>query len=310
MNLTFLKAKAKVKGIFSPPDMPYTPLIEDGNSAPYFGTYEGQRYGQWDTNSCWDFSAAELVETRLHMLRDMNLIPADTLKWLNDNGYTDSDGDFYVSRRWIAILSGVKSNGNNQLNFWKIARISGIIPNSMLPYSVADASKWITRQQFDNDYFNPSVITPAMRAMGQEFLKRFSIGAVNIGNDSNTLLTYLKEGSLQVGHPVPQDGTWNRQFVDTPPGRIIADHATELYNFDSTQQYPYFDYDSYNPHLKQLAKDYPLLFVTRVRIWPLQLPSPAPINPKPVFSLWMRMWFNFTAWIQGQPMPFPDTPVG
>lgn len=309
MNLNWLKVKGKVKGIFQ--SIPYTPLLPDGDSSPYFGSYEGQRYGAWDTDDCWDFSACEIAETRLEILWKLNLIPQDDKDWLTQKGYIDSTGDFYISRRWVAILSGVKDSGNEPISFWHIASSAGIIPNSMLPYDPKEAQKWITKDQFDNDYFNPQVITKDMELLGQEFARRFKIQAENLPggylNDiSVTLQTYLKEGSLQIGHPVPQDGSWNQTDINYPVGRTVADHATELYKFDQVQQYPFYIYDSYEPHLKQLSSNYYIPLITRVVITPV---SPAQVIPTKV-SAWQMFWYNVSAWLQSKPLPYPSVPVG
>lgn len=312
MNLTYLKWKGTLKGIFSP-SIPYTPLLQDGNSKPFFGNnYEGQRYGQWDTATCWWYGFIDLIETRLTMLRSMNLIPQDTLDWLNKNGYVDSDGDFYLSRRWGGIISGVKDGGNDEFNASVIASVSGLIPHSMLPYDPANAYKDATRTQFNADYFNPNVITPAMKQMGLDFLKRFSIQAERlkggyIGDISSTLVTYLKEGSLQIGLPVPQNGTWNESNVDYPVGRTIADHSVELYNFDTTQLYPFEIYDSYMPNLKNLSRNYYIPIITRVAVTPLSVNQPVPL---PTLNSWMKIWFNIKAFLTGAPLPFPDTVIG
>lgn len=308
MNLPLIKVKAKVRGLFSG-SIPYNPLIENGDSSPYFGTFETQRIGRYETSCCWDFSACEVLETRLGILLKLGLIPKETLDWLQKSGYIDSNGDFYISRRWVAILSGVKDSGNDPIHFWEIASVAGVIPNSMLPYDHTIASKWISQNQFNNDYFNPQVITIEMELMGKEFVKRFKILAENIwgGNFDRIqvmIQTYLKEGSLQISHPVPHDGSWNQQFVNNPVGNQHADHATELYKFDPTQKYPFYDYDSYEPHLKQLAKDYFITLITRVSIL-----------PKPTFSTvqittWQKFWANAFAWLKGLVLPYPEVQIG
>ena len=249
MNLRWLKTKASIKGLFQDP-IPYMPLIQSGDSSPYFGTYEGQKYGPWDTDTCWNFAFTEIMETRLTMLRAMNLIPQDTLAWLQTNGYIDTDGDFYLSRRWEGILSGVKDAGNAQAQAYIIASQAGLIPNSMLPYSASQAYTDATKTQFNADYFNTSVITPAMRALGQEFLRRFTIMGEELAPTLVNMVTYLHEGSMQIGTPAQAPG-WNSTSVDRPIGDNNADHSTELYKVDFSLPYPYFDYDSYEPHLKQ-----------------------------------------------------------
>lgn len=311
MNLPWLKLKGIVKGIWNG-SAPYRPLLEDGDSSPYFGTYAPQRFGGYETSTCWDVSGCNVAETKLQILWKLNLIPQDTKDWCIANRYCDENGLFDLSEMWVAILSGAKNNGNNQLNFWKIVSVSGLIPHSMLSYSDADAWKNNSMASFVNDYFNVNRITSEMIAMGKEFLKRFSIQAENVQggfmNDiATTLQTYLKEGSMQIGHPVPQDGSWNKQFVDYPVGRLQADHATEIYKFDRSQAYPFFDYDSYRPERKQLSANYFIPFLTRVTITPLQVSTPTTL---PQFNFWMKFWFAVKAYLNKQPNPFPDVQVG
>jgi hypothetical protein len=312
MNLTYLRIKGKVKGLFQSP-IPYTPLLEDGDSSKYFGTYSGQRYGTFDTDCCWDFSGVNVAETRLMIYWKLNLIPQDTKDWLIANKYCDINGEPDLSDRWVAILSGVKDNGNYQMNFWNIASQVGLIPSSMLDYDASQAFKYTNKSDFNNDYFNPAVITPEMRAMGKEFLKRFTIQAEMIKggyfNDINVeLQSYLKEGSMQIGIPVPQDGSWNRVNVTYPVGRTQADHAVELFKFDTTSHNPFGIFDTYNPNPKNLSLDYYIPYITRISIKPIPVTIPVTL---PTFQpTWMSFWMNAIAWLQGKPLPFPSTPLG
>jgi hypothetical protein len=263
--------------------MEYLPILPSGDSSPYFGTYEGQHLGNYDLSTCWDFSACELAETRLEMLWQLHLMSQDDFNWLNQNGYIDETGDFYLSRRWVAILSGVTDHGNQSINFWEIAKTSGLIPNSLLPYDHSKASQFLTDDAFDNDYFNPNVITQDMIRLGLEFIKRFNIDAeIVIGGFMNDLVPnlpkFLKEGSVHFSIPVPHDGSWNQQFVNYPVGNVNTDHAVECYKFDPTQPYPFYIYDSYEPHLKQLSANYLVPRYNRVHIIPVNPPKP-PITP-------------------------------
>lgn len=315
MNLGYLQFKTIVKGILLKKEIPYTPILEDGDSTPYFGAYEGQKYGKYDTSCCWDFSATEIIETRLAILEKKGMIPKEHLDWLIENGYKDKDGDYYLSRRWVAILAGVKDNGNYQQNFWDIVGNNvnaGMIPNWMLPYSAEDAFDEYDQNDFNNEYFDQNKITQAMEEMGREFAKRFKIMAEPIGKDwtSKTvteIMTYLKEGSIQIGIPVPQDGSWNQKLINFPKGRIRADHAVELAKFDpiENRKYPYYIYDSYKPSLKQLSSDYYIPIATRIVILPIQLAKP--IDNK---SYFYKFWLNVKTWLSNKPLPYPAIPIG
>lgn len=304
-----------IKGIFNSPIL-YTLIVPSGDSSPYFGTYEGQKFGFYDTDCCWDFSSTEVAETRLTTLRDLGMISSNDMLWLTQNGYVDSDGDFYLSRRWVAILAGTTDNGNYQQNFWDLAKTVGFIPNSLLPYNQVEAYQWLNKTQFNNDYFNQSVITPQMRALGAEFAKRFSIQAVTtnggyLGDLIPSLPRMLKGGSIVIGIPVPQNGTWNQVNVNQPPGNTTPQHAVEMYKFDPTQPYPFFIYDSYEPHLKNLSQNYYIPLITQVSILPVA-PVSIPVTPQPAVSAsyWTQFWANIVAWLKGQALPFPSVPIG
>jgi hypothetical protein len=177
----------------------------------------------------------------------------------------------------------------------------------MLPYEPNQAYTDYTRTQFVADYFNPGVITPAMRDLGQEFLKRFTISGQPLTPNTTNIMTYLTEGSLQIGVPAVAPG-WNSVNVSRPVGDNNADHSVELYKYDpSGAAFPYYIYDSYEPHLKQLSKDYPIVLLNRVYIWPIAVTQAVPL---PQFSPWMKFWFAVKALLSGQPNPFPDVQVG
>lgn len=288
----------KLKGVFSAfiPKIKYEIRNELGDWSPYFGNYVGQRYGNYDTSTCWNFAGIEICETQLEYLWKTNQFSEETKQWFKDNGYIDSDGDFYLSRRWAAIISGVKDNGNDQDDFWDIIEKIGLIPFSMLPYSTEDAADELTQDDFNNEYFDPNVITPKMEALGKEFLKRVMIQHEEVGKrfqrkDIKQIEAELKQSPLQLGHPVPQDGSWNQQFVKWN-GRTIADHSTELYKYTELNDWPYFDYDSYEPHLKRLSADYYIPMITKGVL--TAIPFVAPVVSQ--VSIWSLVWIAVQAY--------------
>jgi hypothetical protein len=145
-----------------------------------------------------------------------------------------------------------------------------------------------------------------MRALGQEFLRRFTILGESVDPTLTSIMTYLHEGSLQIGVPA-LDFSWNQTNVPTPVGYTQANHSVELYKVDFTQDFPYYIYDSYSPKLKQLAKDYPIALMVRLYIWPKVVTQSVSL---PQFSPFMMFWFNVYNWVIGKPQPFPSTPIG
>ncbi len=259
IRLKVQRKLAKVRGVFSSP-IPYEVRVPSGDSSPFFGNYYGQKYGPWDTDTCWDFGLCDNIETQLEIERSLGRFTQDDLTWFKANEYIDSDGDFNLSRRFIAILSGVRDKGNDPAIAWKLAEQYGMIPFSMLSFAIQDINGIDDRQGFVDKYFDVKSITPAMEAMGKEFLKRVSIQSEELGTrwttrTSQMVTDALKQAPVQIGIPVPQDGSWNQIQVKWN-GRKIVDHSVDLYRYFSDSAYPYYIYDSYEPHLKELSSDY------------------------------------------------------
>lgn len=280
--------------------IPYEIRNPIGDWSPYFGTYESQKFGHYDTNCCWDFAGAETAEDQLEFLWKSGLFSSDTMRWFKEHKYIDDDGDFHLSRRWIAILAGTKEQGNDQMNFWDLASKTGLIPDAMLPYSITEAQKYITAGAFYNDYFNPRIITREMEDMGLEFLRRVKIQYKEVGRrwsrrDPTEIMAELKQSPLQIGVPVPQDGSWNVNKV-TCLNRELADHSVELYKYDiqADPDFPYFIYDQYEPHLKQLRKDYYIPIITKVVLTAI----PVWISTPKEKTVWGKIWEAVDAWFE------------
>src|ERR1039458_8635511 len=103
----------KVKGIFNSP-IPYEVRVPTGNWSSLFGHYENQKWGMWDSNSCWCLSAVNCIEDQLEWLWKNGMFSPEAKNFFTVNGYIDSDGDFSISERFYEIISGVKDAGNSQ----------------------------------------------------------------------------------------------------------------------------------------------------------------------------------------------------
>lgn len=271
--------KIRIKGLFASP-IPYEIRNEKGDWSPYFGQYEGQKHDDLDSNCCWAYSGNEVLEDSLEFLMNTSRMAQEDIKWFRDNGYIDEDGDFYLSRRFIPILSGVKRNGNDPENFWKLTLKYGAIPSAKLPFTN------------NIDYFDTAFITEEMYTLGEEFLKHIKIGYEELGSrwtvrTPDDIKWALKQGELVIGLAVPHDGSWNQEKVNFPAEheRNLAEHAVALWKYDEVAdpEYPYFIYDQYQPNLKQLSKDYYLPLITRVVINPINM-----LSPKLSLSTWIQ----------------------
>lgn len=275
-----------VRGVLMTP-IKYEVRVLDGDWTPYFGNYQNQKWGQWDSNSCWALSAINCAEDQCEWLMKNKKFTAEAIKFFSSNGYIDEDGDFSFSERFLEILSGVHDNGNNQMTAWVLMQENGLIPRSMLDYSAERANKFYSKAAFNDDYFNKAEITPAMVELGRQSLKYINISRQWIGNnfktpDINVLRAALKQAPLQIGVPVPVDKyLWNREFVQYD-GRKIADHAVQLYKMNLDDTYGIFD--QYLPNLKRLSKDYFLPLVTQGII------NATPVVVEPPRGFWNVFW--------------------
>ncbi len=275
----------------------YEARVPESDWSPYFGKYENQRWGEWDSDSCWFLSAINCVEDQCGFLRKAGMFSAEDIKFFEDNGYIDSDGDFSFSERFGEILSGARDNGNNQMNAGIIMQEYGLIPRSMLSYTKQEADSFATREAFDADYFNAGAVSDQMRALGQESLKHINISRQWIGRayqtpDITVLKAALKQAPLQIGIPVPDNAAvdWNQAIVQYG-GKKSADHAVELYGMDDKGRYLIFD--QYLPNLKILSEDYYIPFCTQMIVNPV---SPAAVLPVPQDDAKDSIWtaiFNF-----------------
>lgn len=277
MRLNSLKVhkKSALKGLFTPL-IPYEVRNQTGDWSPWFGAWEGQKHGDLDTNCCWCFAGCECVDDQLMFLWKTGTFSPDDIQWFKDKGYIDPDGDFYISRRFIAILSGVRDNGNDEADFWRLFAINGIVPNSSLPFTNNES------------YFDRAAITDDLAILGREFLGRVSVASEELGKrfsirSVDTIKSALLQSPLQIGIPVPQDGTWNQNKIKWN-GDKTPEHSVELYKYDpvADPDFPYFIYDQYVPAKKQLSKDYYIPIITKGII------SPVILSPKLSVSVWVR----------------------
>jgi len=248
-----------VTGMFMSP-IKYEVRVESGNwnyPISYFGHYQNQKWGQWDSNSCWCLSAVNCVEDQLEWLNKQGMFTTEAMEFFIKYGYIDADGDFSLSERFIEVLGGYKSAGANQMEAWKFFQMYGMIPRDMLTYTVEQSNKFADRKSFDADYFNPLVVTREMRLLGQQFLKHVNIARQWIGTnwetpDIQVLQAALKQAPVQIGIPVPN--YWNQTLIIWDGTTSRADHAVQLYGIDAQGRYLIFD--QYKPNLKTLSANY------------------------------------------------------
>lgn len=285
----------KVRGVLMTP-IQYEVRVSDGDWSPYFGNYQNQKWGEWDSNSCWCLSAINCAEDQLEWLHKNGKLSEEAVKFFTDNGYIDSDGDFSCSERFLEILSGVHDNGNSQMQAWVLMQKYGLIPRDKLTYSKEQAQRWFTKFLFNQDYFNPKAITPEMIELGRQSLNYINISRQWIGTmwktpDMNILRAALKQAPLQIGIPIPANvQLWNSEYVQYD-NKKTADHAIQLYKINDNDSLAIFD--QYLPNLKTLSKGYYIPLVTQGII------MATPVVVAPPTSFWDRFYTALFNWYNG-----------
>lgn len=160
-------------------------------------------------------------------------------EWLHDNGYV-SKGRVTFSDRFVAINSGTTRNGNSFKAPLEAIRKHGLIPKGMLP---ADS-----KMTFD-DYHNPDDITPAMRQLGAEFTRRFTINYERVS--AVHFAEALKDDMVicsGYAWPVPVNGTYPR--IELPANHCFMLFKPQFYAFDNYTDRVDGDF------IKRLAQDF------------------------------------------------------
>jgi hypothetical protein len=291
------KVWGKVKGIFVFP-IQYEVRVADGNWTSLISTdYEPQKWGQSDSDCCWCLSSCNSVEMQLNLLKNNNMFSPEALNFFQSNGYYDSNGMFALSERYLEILSGATDTGGAATEAATLMQVHGLIPRSVLGYSVAQAQKWVNQSQFDADYFNPSAVTPAMQAIGAQFLTFVNIAYQRIGTEWTTpptdvLSAALCQAPVNYGIPV-NDMEWNQVNVPAVAQGDLA-HEVTGYQQPNTAGYPILD--QYNPWFKVLMNGYFLGSCIQIIVTAIQ---PAAINPVPQNHKQDSIWTIIMNWLNG-----------
>jgi len=185
----------------------------------------------FDTKACATFSFHNVIETWLRWAIANGKLNAAQLDFLKTRGYMDASGNVNFSDKFIAILSGTTQNGNTLQRVCETGHNVGLIPESVLPWK--GETTW-------EAWHNPQQITPAMLALGKEFLKYFEIQFEMAFFDEEKsfpketiekIEKSLQQAPLQVAIPRP------------------AYHAIEMTRMENKKGYTLFD--SYKPFRRE-----------------------------------------------------------
>jgi hypothetical protein len=217
--------------------LPIEIINPSGNNLPYAPDEEHQS-GNGDKMDCVTVSSSGSFETIFKIIKDK--LPQSHKDWLNKWKFGDT---VQLSTRWAAIQNGTTRQGNsaNQVAEWW--RKNGFIPEWMLPNN--QSLNW-------DEFYDTSCLTEEMKLCAKESLEYFSIGYEWILKDTDYHQA-LQRGAIQILTAVcPGWGSQN----PIPACSLEVAHATELLNvqYNNTKDI----WDSYDPHHKVFASDYPV----------------------------------------------------
>lgn len=275
-----------------------------GDWSLYFGDIitEPQKFGQFDTDDCWDASPYKgTIEIQCNYLMSVNAFTPATMAFFNENGYRDANGYMKTSERFSEILGKNMDNGGTAVEAEQLFQQYGCIPWSMLNYSDAQAAKWTTQAEFDADYFNPNAVTIQMITLGRQFLQFVNIAFQRIGVEGTTpaleiLQAALKQAPLQYGVAIDTNvSKWNEAIVPAPDNNNMV-HEITGYRVNADGSYGIVD--NYAPFTKVLAPNYPLLavlqgIVTAIPDKPSPIPQISSVNAfwQAVMGFWNGIFY-------------------
>lgn len=187
---------------------------------------------QYDTSMCVSFNGTtDALEYTLMQMMRLNLIPAESVKWLQDKGYFEN-GTINFNERFTAIKGETTVDGAYQYKVANGVKNYGLIPQKNFPFA----------NNF-KDNIDPKFVTEEMNNLGKEFLTHFAINYEWL-NDEDTK-EYLKYGPIScIGQYADGDGILN------PPTN--SGHSMLLIN--ETDDYREID-DSYWRQFKKYKKE-------------------------------------------------------
>lgn len=196
--------------------------------------------GQEDFQDCASRSPNNILAPEFTYGYQKKLLNPENLKWLEEKKYPDANGVIDFSDRYVAIRSGTTRQGNSLKAPLDAIHNYGLIPKWMLP---ADPS--MTWEQ----YHDPAEITQAMKDLGEEFARRFTINYERVYEPDFEAV--LKTDEIDVGAfawPAPVNGVYPR--TGNTPNHAFKIFEPKYYAFDN--YYDTVDGD----WIKRLAPDY------------------------------------------------------
>jgi len=218
-------------------------IAENIDFRTYLPKGEVQRSSKSDTMDCATRSPMNILETKFNYLVKNGVLNRDNYQWLVKHGYVGADGTVELSDAFTAILSGTTTSGNSLKAPLESMRKDGVIPKKLLPME-----SWMSWY----DYHKKSRITPLMKELGKEFIKRFPINYEKVMKGD--FFNVIKWDILNIAGYAwtsPRNGIYPRT-TQAPNHAFVYFEIPAYQIFDN-----YLDTDG--DFIKHLASDYNLL---------------------------------------------------
>ena len=218
-------------------------IAENIDFKTYLPAGEIQRTSKSDTMDCATRSPMNILETKLNYLVKNSVLSTDNHQWLVEHEYVGEDGTVELSDAYTAILSNTTTSGNSLKAPLESMRKDGVIPKKLLPME-----SWMSWY----DYHKKSRITPLMKGLGQEFIKRFPINYEKVMKGD--FFNVIKWDILNIAGYAwtsPRNGIYPRT-TQAPNHAFVYFEIPAYQIFDN-----YLDTDG--DFIKHLASDYNLL---------------------------------------------------
>ena len=248
------QAEDHVLGAVSPPCI-YA--IPEAVRLSYIPTGELQ-FGAEDFQDCASRGPVNLLEAKFTYAYLNGLMKPENRQWLRDKGYIQN-GKVTFSDRFVAIGSGTTRSGNSLKAPVDFIYRNGLIPKSMLPK--IEGSTW-------EQHHDPSKVTEEMRALGRQFVARWTINYERVYTDQ--FPQELKKDFLDLAlnawlppvngeYPDPANSPPNHVVAGIKPQTFVADNYIDKTDGDFIKKlapnFTFYEYGYRLPVSKEVTQE-------------------------------------------------------
>ena len=222
----------------------------------YLSDPEVQYDPRFDSMGCASFSLTNVIETQLNYHLAQGNFSKPILNLYNSMGVIQND-KFNFSDRFVVVGSGTTESGNTMQKVIDFVRKNGFVSEGAWPFS----------QTMTHDDFFTS-IPQEIYAKAKKIKWTMNIAyewSITEQTKQQDRLS-LAQNALQhapLWFAIPICPTYKESVALTCP-MTTPQHCVECYGIDTTYQIC----DQYNPFLKKLALDYPVLWAMKVVVTP------------------------------------------